>query len=152
MRVVRDGDIIEHDDLEKLMAQADSLDSEMLQRVRRGRRHIETEMIRNITALIAAATCAGLIVLIAPGLVREIAAVAMPFGELHTGVKNGRFINRLNEEGPPEAKRDLTIDSKEQADRLRAYCDVHPFASFDQAVKNLYLSLPPWPERSDTQK
>jgi hypothetical protein len=30
MRVVRDGDIIEHDDLEKLMAQADSLDSEML--------------------------------------------------------------------------------------------------------------------------
>jgi hypothetical protein len=30
MRVVRDGDIIEHNDQEKLMAQADSLDSEML--------------------------------------------------------------------------------------------------------------------------
>lgn len=30
MRVVRDGDIIEHDHLEKLMAQADSLDREML--------------------------------------------------------------------------------------------------------------------------
>jgi hypothetical protein len=30
MRVIRDGDIIEHDDLEELMAQADSLDREML--------------------------------------------------------------------------------------------------------------------------
>jgi hypothetical protein len=30
MRPIRDGDIIEHDDLEKLMAQADSLDHEML--------------------------------------------------------------------------------------------------------------------------
>jgi hypothetical protein len=30
MRAIRDGDIIEHDDLEKLMAQADSLDREML--------------------------------------------------------------------------------------------------------------------------
>lgn len=30
MRVIRDGDIIEHDDLEKLMARADSLDQEML--------------------------------------------------------------------------------------------------------------------------
>jgi hypothetical protein len=30
MRPIRDGDIIEHDDLEKLMAQADSLDREML--------------------------------------------------------------------------------------------------------------------------
>jgi hypothetical protein len=30
MRVIRDADIIEHDDLEKLMAQADSLDREML--------------------------------------------------------------------------------------------------------------------------
>ena len=60
---------------------------------------IETEMIRNITALIAAATCAGLIVFIAPGLVREIAAVAMPFGELHTGMESGSFINRLPESG-----------------------------------------------------
>ena len=30
MRVIRNGDIIEHDDLEQLMAQADSLDREML--------------------------------------------------------------------------------------------------------------------------
>jgi hypothetical protein len=30
MRVIKDGDIIEHDDLEELMAQADSLDREML--------------------------------------------------------------------------------------------------------------------------
>jgi hypothetical protein len=30
MRVIRDGDIIEHDDLEELMARADSLDQEML--------------------------------------------------------------------------------------------------------------------------
>jgi hypothetical protein len=30
MRVVKDGDIIEHDDLEELMAQADSLDRAML--------------------------------------------------------------------------------------------------------------------------
>ena len=29
MRVVKDGDIIEYDDLEKLIAQADSLDREM---------------------------------------------------------------------------------------------------------------------------
>jgi hypothetical protein len=34
MRVVSDGDIIEHDDLEKLMAQADSLDRQMLQVMR----------------------------------------------------------------------------------------------------------------------
>jgi hypothetical protein len=30
MRVIRDGDIVEHDDLEELLAQADSLDREML--------------------------------------------------------------------------------------------------------------------------
>jgi hypothetical protein len=30
MRVIKDGDIIEHDDLEELMAQADSLDRAML--------------------------------------------------------------------------------------------------------------------------
>ena len=30
MRVIRDGDIIEHDDLGELMARADSLDQEML--------------------------------------------------------------------------------------------------------------------------
>jgi MOSC domain-containing protein YiiM len=30
MRVIHDGEIIEHDDLEQLMAQADSLDREML--------------------------------------------------------------------------------------------------------------------------
>ena len=30
MRVIKDGDIIEYDDLEKLMAHADSLDREML--------------------------------------------------------------------------------------------------------------------------
>ena len=34
MRVVSDGDIIEHHDLEKLMAQADSLDRQMLQVMR----------------------------------------------------------------------------------------------------------------------
>jgi hypothetical protein len=42
-----------------------------------------------------------------------------------------------------EAKRDLTIDSKEQADRLRAYCDAHPFASFNQALRTIYPSLQP---------
>ena len=30
MRVIKDGDIIEHDDMEELMAEADSLDREML--------------------------------------------------------------------------------------------------------------------------
>ncbi len=30
MRIIRDGNILEHDDLEELMAQADSLDREML--------------------------------------------------------------------------------------------------------------------------
>jgi hypothetical protein len=30
MRVIKDGDIIEHDDLEQLIAEADSLDREML--------------------------------------------------------------------------------------------------------------------------
>ena len=30
MRVIKDGDIIEYDDLEQLMAQADSLDRKML--------------------------------------------------------------------------------------------------------------------------
>ena len=30
MRVIRDGSIVEHDDLEDLLAQADSLDREML--------------------------------------------------------------------------------------------------------------------------
>jgi uncharacterized ferritin-like protein (DUF455 family) len=30
MRIIKDGDIIEHDDLEELMAQANSLDREML--------------------------------------------------------------------------------------------------------------------------
>ena len=30
MRVIKDGDIIEHDDLEQLIAQAESLDHEML--------------------------------------------------------------------------------------------------------------------------
>ena len=30
MRVIKDGDIIEHDDMEELMAQADSLDREMV--------------------------------------------------------------------------------------------------------------------------
>jgi hypothetical protein len=30
MRVIRDGDIVEHDDLEELLALADSLDREML--------------------------------------------------------------------------------------------------------------------------
>ena len=34
MRVTRDGDVIEHDDLEKLLAQADRLDREMLQMMR----------------------------------------------------------------------------------------------------------------------
>jgi hypothetical protein len=45
-------------------------------------------MIKKITALIAAATCTGLIALIASGFSREIAAVAMPFGRLHTGIEN----------------------------------------------------------------
>ena len=33
------------------------------------------------------------------------------------------FMRNANEEVRPEAKRDLTIDSKEQAERLRSYCD-----------------------------
>ena len=49
------------------------------------------------------------------------------------------FMRGVNEEG-----QDLTIDSKEQADRLRAYCDLHPLASFEQAARNLYDSLQPW--------
>jgi hypothetical protein len=35
MRVIRDGDIVEHDDLEELLAQAESLDREMLLVMRR---------------------------------------------------------------------------------------------------------------------
>jgi hypothetical protein len=53
------------------------------------------------------------------------------------------FMRNMNEELRPEARQDLTIDSKDQADRLRAYCDAHPFASFDQAVKNIYLNFQP---------
>jgi len=34
MRATRDGNVIEHDDLEKLLAQADSLDREMLMMMR----------------------------------------------------------------------------------------------------------------------
>jgi hypothetical protein len=34
MRVIKDGEIIEHDDLEQLMAEADGLDREMLLLVR----------------------------------------------------------------------------------------------------------------------
>lgn len=49
------------------------------------------------------------------------------------------FMRDVNENMRPEAKRDLTIDSKEQADELRAYCDAHPFASFDQAAEYIYL-------------
>ena len=49
----------------------------------------------------------------------------------------------VNEEGRPGANRDLTIDSKEKADKLRTYCDAHPLASFDQAVRNLSLGLQP---------
>ena len=52
------------------------------------------------------------------------------------------FMRNMNEEPRPEAQRDLTI-SKEQADKLRAYCDAHPFASFDRAVKTIYFSLQP---------
>jgi hypothetical protein len=52
-------------------------------------------------------------------------------------------VRGVNEERQPGANRDLTIDSKEMADKLRAYCDAHPFASFDQAVKNLYLGIQP---------
>jgi len=48
----------------------------------------------------------------------------------------------VNEAVRPEASRDLAID-QEKADSLRAYCDAHPSASFDQAVKNIYLSLQP---------
>jgi len=46
-------------------------------------------MIKKITALIAVATCMGLIAFIAPGFVREIAAAAMPSWKLHAGVDNG---------------------------------------------------------------
>ena len=45
------------------------------------------------------------------------------------------LMHNMNEELRPEARRNLATDSKEQADRLRAYCDAHPFASFDQALK-----------------
>jgi hypothetical protein len=51
------------------------------------------------------------------------------------------FMRNMNEEPRPEVRRDLMINSKEQADKLRAYCDAHPFASFDQAV--IYFSLQP---------
>jgi hypothetical protein len=53
------------------------------------------------------------------------------------------FPRNVNEAVRLGASRDLAIDPKEKADRLRAYCDAHPFASFDQAVKNIYLSLQP---------
>ena len=53
------------------------------------------------------------------------------------------FIRNTSEELQPETRRDLAIDSKEQADRLRAYCDAHPLASFDQAVRSIYLNLQP---------
>ena len=53
------------------------------------------------------------------------------------------FLRDVRGDVRPESKRDLTIDSNEQADRLRAYCDAHPFASFDQAVKNINFNLRP---------
>jgi hypothetical protein len=53
------------------------------------------------------------------------------------------FIRNTSEELRPETRRDLVIDSKEQADRLRAYCDAHPLASFDQAVRSIYLNSQP---------
>jgi hypothetical protein len=53
------------------------------------------------------------------------------------------FIRNTSEELRPETRRDLVIDSKEQVDRLRAYCDAHPLASFDQAVRSIYLNLQP---------
>jgi hypothetical protein len=43
MRVIKDGDIIEYDDLEELMAQADSLDREMLLVMRQA---IATALVR----------------------------------------------------------------------------------------------------------
>jgi len=49
-------------------------------------------MIKKITVLIAAATCMGLIAFIAPGFAREIAAVAMPFGKLQTGIGNSSLV------------------------------------------------------------
>jgi hypothetical protein len=53
------------------------------------------------------------------------------------------FIRNTCEELHAETRRDLVIDSNEQADRLRAYCEAHPLASFDQAVRNIYLNLQP---------
>jgi hypothetical protein len=52
------------------------------------------------------------------------------------------IMRAVSEASSLEAKRDLTLD-KEQADLLRAYCDAHPFASFDQAMKNVYLGPQP---------
>jgi hypothetical protein len=52
------------------------------------------------------------------------------------------LMRNMNEELRPDARRDLTID-EEQADRLRVYCDAHPFASFDQSVRNLNLNVQP---------
>ena len=47
------------------------------------------KIIKEITALIAAAACMVPIAFFAPGFARESAAVALPSGKLHAGIDNG---------------------------------------------------------------
>jgi hypothetical protein len=82
-------------------------------------------MIKKITALIAAATCTGLIALIASGFSREIATVAMPFGRLHTGIENDSLPIRPPDSGCSRDPWPYGCDWRASSERRQIVKKVH---------------------------